>query len=246
MAEPAVSFAINPISLANMLTNAIEISKEGANIEGVDAILLAYQPAPDGLRGMVIVYGCGRYAAGRSTAYTEGLPSTEPASVSIARDYAAELSSQLRKTSRAADTRVGVAIHQQAVEGIHPETGSPTWGNLIVAYGDKQLGHLHDADVHGRYDQIWQRVDDLTSSDGDVVIGVTLQVGVLSRLPKLKGVGEIADIRTTPLPGVIAAKLGADYVALLGEVNKQSFLAGGRWGTGPGSPEQLWPATTSN
>jgi hypothetical protein len=236
----SVSFAINPITLANMLSNAVEISKEGPNIDGVDAVLLAYQPAADGRVGQVIVYGCGRYAAGRSTAQTEGLPSVESTSVSIARDYAAELSSQLRKSSRAADARVGVAIHEQAVEGVHPETGAATWGNLIVAFGDKQLGHLHDADPAGRYDQVWARVDELASSTGDPVAGVTLQVGVLGRLGKLKGVGDIADIRSTPLPGVVGVKLGADYVALLGEVNKASYIAGGRWNSGPGKKEDVW------
>lgn len=236
----AVSFAINPITLANMLSNAVEISKEGPNIDGVSAILLAYQPAPDGLVGQVLVYGCGRYAAGRSTAHSEGLPSVESISVSIARDYAAELSSVLRKSSRAIDARVGVAIHEQAVEGVHPETGASTWGNLIVAFGDKQLGHLHDADVHGRFDQVWSRVDELASSAGDSVAGVTLQVGVLSRLSKLKGVGDIADVRSTPLAGVVAIKLGANQVVLLGEVNKSAFESGGRWGTGPGGADQLW------
>jgi hypothetical protein len=65
---------------------------------------------------------------------------------------------------------------------------------------------------------------------------------VLSRLTKLKGIGVVADIRTTQLPGVVAAKIGGDFVALLGEVNKQSFISGGRHGDGPGNPQLVWPA----
>jgi hypothetical protein len=236
---------MNPITLANMLTNAVEISKEAARIEMPDSVLLAYQPSPDGTVGMLVVYGCGRYAAGRTVASLEGLPSSEAISLSITRDHAAELSSALRKTSRAADTRVGVALHEQPVEGVHPETGSPTWGNLVVAYGDKQLGHLHDSDPHGKYENTWARIDDLAAMIGDPIAGVALHVGVLNRVSKLKGVGEVADLRTTPLPGVVAAKLGAGFVALLGEVNRGSFVAGGRWGDGPGRAEQLWPTTTT-
>jgi hypothetical protein len=237
----AVSFSMNPITLANMLTNAVEISKEAANIEAPDSLLLAYQPSPDGRVGTLVIYGCGRYAAGRTVASLDDLPSSEAISLSITRDHAAELSSALRKTSRAADTRVGVALHEQAVEGIHPETGSPTWGNLVVAYGDKQLGHLHDSDPHGKLDQVWSRVDDLAAATGDPVTGVLLHVGVLGRLTKMKGTSsEVADVRTTPMPGVVAVKMGAGFVALLGEVNKASFLAGGRFGDGPGRPEQLW------
>lgn len=238
-----VSFSINPITLANMLTNAVEISKEANGIETPDAVLLAYQPASDGLSGVLLVYGCGRYAAGRQMASIEGLlPSSESLSLSIGRDYAAELSSQLRKTSRAADTRIGVAMHSTAVEGLHPETGTSTWGNLVVTYGDKWLGHLHDADPSGKYDAIWARVDELAVVEGQQMPGVTLQTAVLGRIGKLKGVGLVADIRTTQLPGVVAAKLGSDYVALLGEVNQRSFATGGKWGDGPGTPSQVWPA----
>ena len=238
-----VSFSINPIALANLLTNAVEISKEAARVEHPDAILLAYQPNADSSAGMLLVYGCGRYAAGRGVAVIDGiLPSQESVSLSITRDHAAELSTALRKTSRAADTRVGVALHAEAVAGIHPETGAATWGNLVVAYGDKQLGHLHDADPSGKYDNIWSRVDDLAGEAGDSVAGTALMVGVLNRLSKLKGVGEVADIRSTPLPGCLAVKLGAGFVALLGEVNRGSYLRGGRFGDGPGTAEQLWPA----
>lgn len=238
----SVSFAINPITLANMLTNAVEISKEASGIDVPDVVLLAYQPAANGGKGMLLVYGCGRYAAGRQATLLEELPSDEPMSLSIGRDYAAELSSQLRKTSRAADTRVGLAMHSTAVEGLHPETGTRTWGNLVVAYGDKWLGHLHDADPNGKYDAIWSRVDELAIAEGQMLPGVTLQTAVLGRIGKLKGVGTVADIRSTQLSGVVAVKLGSDYVALLGEVNQRSFASGGKWGDGPGTPTQVWPA----
>jgi hypothetical protein len=237
----SVSFGMNPIDLANMLTNAVEISKEGPRIEVPDAILIAYQPSSDGLVGTIYVYGCGRYAAGRMRASLDGLPSSHALSLTITRAHAEELSSALRKTSRAADTRVAVTMADEAVQGTHPETGAATWGNLIVGYKEKVLSHLHDSDVHGRYDAIWARIDELTSSAGDPVTGVALMVGVLSRLNKTKGVGEIADLRTTPMAGVIAAKLGADFVALLGEVNRTSYVNGGRWGSGPGRAEELWP-----
>ena len=131
-----------------------------------------------------------------------------------------------------------------AVEGVNPETGGPTWGNFSVGYNEKYLTHLHDSDPHGRYDKIWGRVDELASSTGDRVDGVALMVNVMARLGRCKGVGEIADLRATPLPGVVAAKLGENFVALLGEVNRDSFKSGGRWGTGPGTPEQLWPAAS--
>ncbi len=237
----SVSFSLNPITLANLLTNAVEISKESSAIDHPPLVMLAYQPAADNSVGTLIAYSCGRYAASRGVLRLEGLPSSESISLSITRDHAAELSSALRKTSRAADTRVGLAMHAEAVSGVHPETGAVTWGNLIVAYGDKQLGHLHDADGHGRFDQVWSRIDDLAADPGDSVAGVALMVGVLNRLSKLKGVGEVADIRTTPLAGCVAIKMGAGFVALLGEINRGSYVTGGRFADGPGSAEQLWP-----
>ena len=238
-----VNFAMSPIDLANMLTNAVEMSKEAAKIEGPDSILIAYQPSSDGLLGSVLVYGCGRYAAGRTVAYLDGLPSPESMSLSITRGHAEELSSALRKTSRAAGTRVSVGMTESPVEEVNPETGAATWGNFSVGYNEKYLTHLHDSDPHGRFDQIWSRVDQLASSTGEPIAGLALHVGVLSRLSRVKGVGEIADLRTTPLPGVVAAKLGEHFVALLGEVNRENFVSGGRWQSGPGSANQLWPAT---
>lgn len=241
---PSVSFSLNPITLANLLTNAVEISKEAARVDHPPLVMLAYQPAADNSAGTLLAYSCGRYAASRGLLLLEGLPSGEAISLSITRDHAAELSTALRRTSRAADTRVGVAMHNEAVSGVHPETGATTWGNLVVAYGDKQLGHLHDADVHGKFDGAWQRIDDLASATGDKVAGLALHVGVLNRLSKLKGVGEVADIRSTPLAHCVAVKLGSGFVALLGEVNRGSFVSGGRHGDGPGSAEQLWPVAS--
>lgn len=236
-----VSFTINPITLANMLTNAVEISKESASVEAPDVVLLAYQPSADGTVGQVLAYGCGRYAAGRTLATLDGLPSAEAASLSITRDHAAELSTALRKTSRAADTRVGVEFHSSAVEGVHPETGGPTWGNLVVIYQERHLAVLHDSDPHGKFDAIWQRVDDLiVDVPSEAPAEVAFRVDVLSRLGKAKGVGDIADIRQTPMPGVIAVRLGANFVALLGEINRTGYVNGGRWKDGPGKKEHLW------
>ncbi|MDR6794828.1 hypothetical protein J2X12_002839 [Pseudarthrobacter oxydans] len=235
-----VTFAINPIVLANVLTNAVEISKEASSIQAPEAVLLAYQPSADGLAGQVMSYGCGRYAAGRTVVTLDGLPSTDAMSVSLGRDHAIELASALRKTSRAADTRVGVNLTAEAVQRTNQETGVPSWGNLAVGYKDAYLAVLHDADPHGKYDAIWQRMDELASVTGDSVGGVTLQVGILSRLQKMKGVGEVADIRTTQLPGVVAAKIGPTFVALLGEINRPSYVSGGRWSDGPGDAANLW------
>jgi len=237
----SVSFSLNPITLANMLTNAVEISKEAARIDHPELVMLAYQPAADNSAGTLLAYSCGRYAASRGLLRLEGLPSSESISLSITRDHAAELSSALRKTSRAADTRVGVAMHAEPVSGVHPDTGAQTWGNLVVAYGDKQLGHLHDADPHGKFDGVWQRIDDLAGATGDPIAGLALHVGVLNRLSKIKGGGEVADIRSTPLAHCVAVKLGSGFVALLGEVNRGSYIVGGKHGDGPGGPEQLWP-----
>jgi hypothetical protein len=241
-----VSLAIKPLDLANLLTNAVEISKEAARIEAPAAILLAYQPSPDGKVGQLYSYGCGRYAAGRTRATLDGLPSSEAMSVSITREHAEELASALRKTSRAAEVRVGLMMTEVAVERVNPETGGASWGNLAVSYKDDYLAVLHDADPHGRFENIWSRVDDLAANAGDPIAGVTLMVGVLNRIQKIKGAGDVADLRTTPLPGVIAAKLGADCVLLLGEVNKQSFSRGGRYGDGLGKPVHLWAATTTS
>lgn len=237
-----VSLAIKPLDLANLLTNAVEISKEAARIQTPQTVLLAYQPSADGLMGTLLSYGCGRYAAGRTRAHLDGLPSTEAMFVSITREHAEELASALRKTSRAQEVRVGVTISEVAVERINPETGGASWGNLAVSYRDKYLAVLHDADPTGKYDQIWQRIDDLAAVDGEAVANVALLTSVLSRLGKMKGAAsDVADLRTTQLPGVVAAKLGADCVVLLGEVNAGSFSTGGRFGDGPGAAEQLWP-----
>ncbi|MBT2587900.1 hypothetical protein [Arthrobacter sp. ISL-95] len=227
-----------------MLTNAVEISKEAANIDHPKVVMIAYQPSSDGSKGEVYVYGCGRYAAGRTKAVLEGLPSSDALSASITRDHAAELSSVLRKQSRSASALIGVTMAEQAFEGKNPETGVSSWGSFAVMSGELYLTHLHDADASGKYDSIWTRVDDLASEPGDPLTALALQTNVLSRVGKVKGVGDAIDFRTTPLPGVIAAKLGANFVALLGEINRGSFATGGKWGNGPGTADQLWPAAS--
>jgi hypothetical protein len=116
----------------------------------------------------------------------------------------------------------------------------------MVTYRDDVLAHLHDSDPQGKFDAIWQRMDELALNvdAGERMPNVALQVSVLSRLAKLRDVGDVADLRTTQVPGVAAAKLGENCVALLGEVNRASYVAGGRWTTGPGQPSHLWPAAS--
>lgn len=237
----SVSFAINPIVLANMLTNAVEISKEGANITGVGEILVAYQPSADGLVGEVFTYGCGRYAAARTATQLDGLPGGDAGSVSITREHAESLASTLRKTSRTATARVGVVISAEPVQVTDPETGKQSWGNLTVGYQSAYLACLFDSDSQGRLDAIWRRIDDLIADQpGDEHAHITLKVDVLSRLSKIRGGGLIADIRTTPMTGVAKIKLGSDVVALVGEVNRADYRSGGRWSDGPGNPSHLW------
>jgi hypothetical protein len=238
----AVEFPINPKALANLLSNAVEISKEAANIATPGSVLLAYQPSPDQKFGHVLAYGCGRYAAGRTRAVLEGLPSNEAMSLSLTTEHAASLATAVRKTSAAASALVRVYMHEEPVEGRNPETGASTWGNLMVTYQDDVLAHLHDSDPAGKFDGIWQRMDELAMNvdAGERMPNLALQVNVLSRLAKLRDVEDVADLRTTQMPGVVAAKLGEHCVALLGEVNRQSYTSGGRWSTGPGSPAHLW------
>lgn len=238
-----VKFQIHPKLLADCIANAVEIGKEARSVQGVDHVLLTYQPDAGGKFGEVYCHGFGRYAAGRSRVQLEGLQDRGTASVSIDRDKAAELQSQLRKILGGKAAQVSVEIHEEAVlVNVLNEHGlpEPSMVNLLISDGNQTVADLLDSDPAGLFDSKWDSVDEMLAGAAEPTPGpFALATEVVARLGKVKG-GGVADFRKTSHERVLAVAIGPDFRGLLGDVDRELYAAGGPHGDGPGGQDHLF------
>lgn len=240
----AVTFTIAPKDLADILANAVEISKE-KGVDPLPHILLSYQPHPNsGLVGVVTTYGVGRYAAGRAWTVLEGLPSKESASVCIDRDVAAELQSVLRKVLGGKKAQASVTISPDPMEvTVKDENGLPvqTTVNLLITSAGDTLADLLDTDPEGKADKWFDWVDDrIAEARGAAAGPMAFQTDVFARLNKIRCETSVVDLKSTGNPNLVAVALGAQFIAIMGNVSRQLYAAGGPNGDGPGSPSHLF------
>lgn len=237
-----VRFTINPKDLADVLANAVEISKEKSGVKPLPLVMLAYQPA--GKRGMVVAYGVGRYAAGRTVAYLDGLPTEESASVCIDRDVAAELQGVLRKVLGGKKATVSVTISPEPVQvTVKDEHGMPvqTMANLHITSAEETLADLLDTDPEGKAGKWFDWVDDRLAEAKEAASGpLAFQTDIIARLNKIRAESSVVDLKSTGVPNLVAVALGSSFRGVMGEVNRESYVAGGPWGDGGGSPDHLF------
>lgn len=226
----AATFRIHPKELADLLANAVDIGKDKTTHP-----LICLAVSADTLHA----YGRGRYTAGRDWRRFE---TDEPqfAAIVITEDEADELAGVLRKVEGAGrkDTRIGVIMTER--------------GMLTVQNGDEILAELPDADVNqisfGMPDELsdWEEIDELLMDfrlkEPPAVTRFAFQKDILARLNKIRADSNVMDIALHPNGRAVGIALGSTFRALIAGVDRQSFAAGGKWGEGPGTPEQLWEA----
>lgn len=239
----SVTFQIHPKNLADCIANAVEIGKEARSVQGVDHVLLTYQPDTSGKRGEVYCHGFGRYAAGRSRTQLEGIQDRGTASVSIDRDKAAELQSQLRKILGGKAASVSVSIYDEPTQVmVLDEHGmeAPSMVNLLISDGSMTVADLLDSDPAGLFDGKWDSIDEiLAGADHSPAGPFALATEVVGRLGKIKG-GGVADFRRTAHERILAVAIGADFRGVLGDVDRELYAVGGAHGDGPGDPTHLF------
>lgn len=237
-----VSFAIHPVDLADVLHNSVEISKEAKGIPNVPHVMLAYEPGAEA--GVVLGYGVGRYAGGRTAARLEGLPATESASVCIERDVAAALQSQVRKIKGGKAARAHVTIYPEPTTiTVKNEYGQEEQStvNLVVTAGEDTLADLLDSDPDGTWDTAFDLLDDLLSAGVTPLdTPVAFSTDVFSRLGKIRADGPAIDLRRTKHERIVGVAIGSGFRGIIGDVDRETFAVGGPWGDGPGSPDHLF------
>lgn len=225
-----LSFGVRPIELADALYNAVELSADHGGRPGCPHVLIAYQPAPDGVVGVVSVYGVSRLIGGRTTIVLETQAPEDHAAVAIARDKAQELQSALRAFGRAKSTRVGVRISDDGFDVVDfDEDGSPVvvTVNLAVSKDEEEIAALADSDPGGTFSGHFDIVDDYLIGSGAPLLAPTLlSFDALRRLINLKGLeARTVDIAMTKHEHVLAIAAGAHFRGILGELDRDVYVA---------------------
>lgn len=225
------TFAIHPRELADILANAVDIGKDKTTHP-----LIYLRASGDTLHA----YGRGRYTAGTdSRRFTAGEP--QYAEVVITEDEAAELATALRAVEGAGrkGTIVGMSIIERQ--------------KLMVENGAEVLCELPDADTNevsfGMPDEVsdWEEIDELLREIAEhIPVGIdprfAFQKDILARMNKIRADSPVMDIALHPTGHAVGIALGSTFRALVAGVDRQAFANGGKWGDGPGNPEQLWEA----
>jgi hypothetical protein len=225
------TFRIHPKDMADILANAVDIGKDKTTHP-----LICLAASADSLHA----YGRGRYTAGRDWRPFDA-DGAQYAAIVITEDEAAELATALRGVEGAGrkDTRIGVTMTER--------------GTLTVRNGEDVLCELPDADTNeisfGEPDDLsdWEEIDELLmdirrSQDSQPLTRFAFQKDILARMNKIRADSNVMDIALHPNGRVVGIALGSTFRAVVAGVDRQSFATGGKWGEGPGTPEQLWEA----
>lgn len=224
------TFAIHPRELADILANAVDIGKDKTTHP-----LIYLRASGDTLHA----YGRGRYAAGTdSRPFTAGEP--QYAELVITEDEASELATVLRAVEGAGrkGTTIGVTMVERQ--------------SLTVEDGATILCELPDADTNetsfGMPDEVsdWEEIDGLLAEferhTPSPITRFGFQKDILARMNKIRADSPVMDMALHPRGHAVGVALGSTFRALIAGVDRNAFANGGKWGDGPGKPEQLWEA----
>jgi len=232
-----LSFDVVPMQLADALYNAVVLSEDSGGKPGCPHVMICYQAAPNATVGVVVVYGASRLIAGRTSTLLDTRAPNGYATVVIHRDKANEIQSALRGFGRAKTSRVGVRISEEGYETVtFTEDGEPEVSvvNLCISKGSEEpLAELSDSDPEGLFQRHFDIVDQYLIESGDPLQGpCLLSFEAIKRVTALKGLGSTTlDFARTARPGILALGSGARFRGILGELDRDVYMAqGGRDG----------------
>lgn len=210
---------VPPRAFADLLDNAVLVGKDKPGVSTNSHVAVM-------VRGSTLTaYGRGRYLAGRSMLPLDG-PS-EPCTVTLLEDVAAELASMVRKVEGVGrkDTRVHVVVND----------------GLAVNAGDVALCDLEDEDPHGASAPLWTEIDAMLAKaeTAEACEAFMFTKEMMQKISKLKGDADVVDLVRIG-GGTMAFRIGSTFQGLAEAVDRSSHAAGGRYGDGPGKPAHLW------
>lgn len=238
-------FVCHPRPLADALTNAVILGNGTGtalkpNRNSCPYVYLVYQDSDDGDHGVVAVYGSGRYTAGRTLFHLDGQAPGACYIVSLEVAVAKELASKLRQSPIGADVTAAVTIYDQP-EVEYTEDGDELLVDMAFHKQEECLAELANADAECEWEWTMDIVDKPLASLAQPVEGpLLLTVEDLKRLTSVASDAAAIDFIRTGYPGAIAFKLGTTVSGVIGEVDRNSYVAGGPHGTGNGKPEHLF------
>lgn len=249
----AVTFRVNPKTLANVLHNALTMAKGRKPIQPL--MYLRYTWDQERETGQLMAIGVSQYTAGLdwcdvSTApdprglmdgYSEiRLLGANPEKTDVVDDLT-KLASAIRSTSAAKDAQVGITMEHRH--------------SITVQYGEELLGELGDADeydltsgmdgqpgIFGRVEDLIDQVNDCRHPDGPVAFSLD----VIARVKDLKITGMPADsgvvdlaAHPDPTKNLVGVAVGPRFRGVVAGVDRAVYAKGGPWLDGPGEPSHL-------
>ena len=228
-------FQINPKQLADLLANVVDIAKDNPAISVNSLLMLSATGA------YLYAYGRGRYTAGRDW---RQLKTDVPLNgqITLTEAEAEELASVLRGVEGAG--RVGSVVDVALTDR----------ARLVISSGSEIHCDLPDADpenlTFGNPDEVsdWEEIESLISECEDSPHFASPQaftLDILTRLNKIRGRYNLADFSSHPSGRLVGVTLGPSFRALAAGVDRNAYSSGGKWGDGPGKPDDLWGYLTS-
>jgi len=246
----AVTFRVNPKTLANLLHNALTMAKGRKPVQPL--IYLRYTWDQERGTGQLMAIGVSQYSAGLDwcdvstdpdprglmDSYSEiRLLGANPEKTDVVDDLT-KLASAIRSTSAAKDAVVGVTMEHKH--------------SFTVQYGEELLGELGDGDEYdltagtdGKLDGVFDKVEDLIDQvngcpcpDGPVAFNLD----VIARVKDLK-VSEtmVMDVAAHPDPSknLVGVAVGPRFRGLVSAIDRGVYAKGGPWLDGPGDASHL-------
>lgn len=226
---------VRPKELADGLRNALKAGEpKGKQPEPVDGILI------DTTGPAVRVYGASRHLMGIHTIPVIG-STGGGGSVCLRAEVADQLRATLMKVK--GGTKAVCTLHLYEDPTQVEFDGVTGWANLVVTDGDQIIGVGVEHDPDGRFDMVWELIDQLVDAPADEGSPAMMAIGVetMRKLIGLKNDGLVVDLGTGTLDGrVLRFKVGTGFTGVVGLVDRLGYAKGGPSGDGPGRPEHLF------
>jgi hypothetical protein len=242
----AVTFRVNPKTLANVLHNALMMAKGKKPVQPL--VLLRYNW--DQGKGQLTAVGVSQYSAGLDWTEVQGgtedgyaeirVLGANPDKTDIVDDLT-KLGSAIRSTSAAKDALVSVTIEHKH--------------SMTVEYGEDLLGELADADEYdlttgmegqpGIFDRVEDLVDQVNACPAPAG-PVAFSLEIITRCKDLKLTGMpadsgVMDLASHPDPSknLVGVAVGPSFRGLVATIDRGVYAKGGPWLDGPGDPSHL-------
>lgn len=221
------TFQIHPKVFADALKSVLGFTKDA---KGIPDVLLEVA------QGQLRIVAIGQHCAARQAVRIEGIGDAEEAVLVLGHNpEKTDVVDDLAKIAQGSTpgTKTGISSAKGATLAVTIKDGQ----KFEVMDGANLIGELPDT---GRDSKAHDWLDENLSGESIALDGPeAFSVSTITKLSSIKSDSPVVDFARLKGTRYMVLKCGTEFMGLMTPVDRESFVQGGPWHDGPGSPEKL-------